>query len=169
MLGASSHVGVRAARRSDADALVGVFDASWRHAYTGIIPHLHLDLMIRRRTPTWWRRVIAAGESVTVLKVDGKIVGYATFGLSRNRGKHQSEIYELYITPDYQGLGFGELLFESCRYQLDQRSLDGLILWALTDNTSAIDFYWRRGGRPIASTIDRIGKTRLEKIALAWN
>ncbi len=169
MLGASSHVGVRAARRTDADALVSVFDDSWRHAYTGIIPHLHLDLMIRRRTAAWWRRVIAAGESVTVLEVAGKIVGYATYGPARHGGKHEGEIYELYISPIHQGLGFGELLFESCRYELDQRSLNGLILWALTDNTSAVDFYWRRGGRPIASTIDRIGRARLEKVALAWS
>ncbi|MGH1419616.1 MAG: GNAT family N-acetyltransferase [Hyphomicrobiaceae bacterium] len=169
MLGASSHVGVRAARRADAEALVSVFAASWRHAYTGIIPHLHLDLLIRRRTPKWWSRVISAGESVTVLEVDGKIVGYATFGPARNRGKYQGEIYELYIAPTHQCLGFGELLFESCRYQLDQRSYNGLILWALSDNTSAIDFYWRRGGRPIATTIDRIGRARLEKVALTWN
>ncbi len=169
MLGASSHVGVRAAQRSDAEALVGVFDESWRNAYAGIIPHLHLDLMIRRRTATWWRRVIAAGESISVLEIDGKIVGYATFGPARHRCKHQGEIYELYITPIYQGLGFGELLFESCRHELDLRSLNGLIIWALIDNTSAIDFYWRRGGRPVASTIDRIGRAKLEKVALAWS
>ena len=169
MLGASSHVGVRTAQRSDADALVNVFDESWRHAYAGIIPHLHLDLMIRRRTANWWRRVIAAGEAVTVLELDGKIVGYATHGPARHRGKYEGEIYELYLEPVHQGLGFGELLFESCRYALDQRSLNGLIVWALTENTSAVDFYWRRGGRPIANTIDRIGRARLEKVALAWN
>jgi hypothetical protein len=33
--------------------------------------------------------------------------------------------------------------------RLDMRKLNGLIVWALLDNTAACDFYWRRGGRPI--------------------
>ena len=48
------------------------------------------------------------------------------------------------------------------------RKLNGLIVWALLDNTAACDFYWRRGGRPIASAFTRIGGERLEKVAFAW-
>ncbi len=171
MLGESSQVGVRSARRADAAALVEVFSECWRHTYAGIIPHLHLDLLVRRRTENWWHRAITSGDSLSVLEIDKKIIGYATYGGARYRNdkRYQGEIYELYILPTYQGLGFGEFLFESCRYALDQRSLRGLMVWALADNSPAIDFYWRRGGRPIATTLDRIGKSRLEKIALAWD
>ena len=69
-------------------------------------------------------------------------------GSSRQRGPYQGEIYELYLDPIYQGLGLGEHLFEGCRHTLDMRKLNGLIVWALLDNTAACDFYWRRGGRP---------------------
>ena len=48
------------------------------------------------------------------------------------------------------------------------RKLSGLIVWALLDNTPACDFYWRRGGRPVASTFTKIGGERLEKVAFAW-
>ena len=89
-------------------------------------------------------------------------------GSSRQRGPYQGEIYELYLDPIYQGLGLGEHLFEGCRHTLDMRKLNGLIVWALLDNTAACDFYWRRGGRPIASAFTRIGGERLEKVAFAW-
>ena len=64
-----------------------------------------------------------------------------------------------------QGLGFGERLFEACRYQLDTRQMCGLIVWALADNTTAADFYWRRGGRPVGVGFERFGPRKLKKIA----
>ena len=88
---------------------------------------------------------------------------------SRQRGPYQGEIYELYLDPIYQGLGLGEHLFEGCRHTLDMRKLNGLIVWALLDNTPACDFYWRRGGRPVASAFTRIGRAKLEKVAFTWH
>jgi ribosomal protein S18 acetylase RimI-like enzyme len=168
MLGSSAHIAVRRARVADAKALAEVFAQSWRYTYRAIIPHLHLETMIQRRGADWWLSSVRAGECVLVLEVGGKIAGYATWGASRTRGTHQGEIYELYILPEYQGLGFGEHLFEACRHQLDQRKMKGLIVWALYANTPAIDFYWRRGGRPVGKTYDKIGGAKLEKIAFAW-
>ena len=31
-----------------------------------------------------------------------------------------------------------------------------------------VDFYWRRGGRPVASAFTKIGGARLEKVAFTW-
>ncbi|HEU4380735.1 MAG TPA: GNAT family N-acetyltransferase, partial [Hyphomicrobiaceae bacterium] len=92
----------------------------------------------------------------------------ATLGASRQRGPYQGEIFELYLDPVHQGLGLGEHLFEGCRHALDMRKLNGLIVWALLDNTQACDFYWRRGGRPVTSAFAKIGGERLEKVAFAW-
>lgn len=168
MLGSSSHVRVRRAQASDAARLAEVFRDSWRMAYRGIIPHLHLESMIGKRGPGWWRHAVRSGESMLVLEVSGEVAGYATLGPARSKGRYEGEIYELYITPDYQGLGFGEHLFEACRNRLDGRRLKGLVVWALIDNTAATSFYWRRGGRPVASTLERVGTARLEKVAFAW-
>ena len=168
MLGSGSKVRVRAAKSADAKALARIFKDSWLLAYRGIIPHLHLDKMIRQRTPEWWRDAIKGGDSTLVLEMAGTVAGYATLGSSRQRGNYQGEIYELYLDPIYQGLGLGEHLFEGCRHTLDMRKLNGLIVWALIDNTAACNFYWRRGGRPIASAFTKIGGTKLEKVAFAW-
>lgn len=169
MLGSSSTVRVRPGKLADAAGLADVFQDSWRHAYRGIIPHLHLESMIARRGRDWWVNALRADESVLVLELpDGRLAGYATCGIARARGMYEGEIYELYIRTDCQGLGFGERLFEACRATLDRRHLSGLVVWALSENTPASDFYWRRGGRPIARSWDRIGTARLEKIAFGW-
>lgn len=168
MLQSSEQVSVRKAKPADGEALAGVFRESWEMTYRGIIPHLHLECMIRRRGADWWRSSIRSGEGTLILEVAGKVAGYATFGSARTRGPYQGELYELYLLPLYQGLGLGERMFEAVRHGLDSRGLKGLVVWALLANTPACDFYWRRGGRPVASTIDRIGGKRLEKVAFSW-
>lgn len=168
MLSSSSDVRVRGGKLSDARALADVFERSWRHAYIGILPRAHLDSLILRRGRRWWSSAIRSGDFILVLEVGGEICGYASCGPARHRGRYEGEIYELYLAPEYQGLGFGELMFEACRNELDRRQLNGLIVWALADNDIAMDFYWRRGGRPVKKTTDRVGTVDMCKIGYGW-
>ena len=173
MLTAHSLVTVQPARIADAVALAEVFRLTWRNTYTAILPHSYLEETTKRRGVAWWRSSIRSQGTVSVLKFDGRVVGYATCGHSRNAVQHhgqpQGEIYELYIRPEYQGVGLGELLFEACRHRLDEQCLRGLIVWCLADNTPAAAFYERRGGLAIASCIEIIGGASIRKIAFAWD
>ena len=169
MLGSSAPVSIRHGKPGDAKAIAGIFKDAWQQAYRGIIPHAHLEHMIRRRCPEWWRSAVRAGDTVLIVEFAGEPVGYATLGTARTKGPLQGEIYELYMSPTYQGLGFGEHLFEAARASLDRRALNGLLVWALSDNRLATDFYWRRGGRPVAQAIENIGGSKLQKIAFAWH
>lgn len=168
MLSSSSQVRVRPGRLSDAKALADVFEQSWRHAYVGIVPPLQLDSLILRRGRRWWSSAIRSGDLILVLEVAGKICGYASCGPARQRTRYQGEIYEIYLAPDHQGLGFGELLFEACRNELDRLRLNGLVVWALAENDTANAFYWRRGGRPVGQTVERMGGCELQKVAFGW-
>ena len=169
MLGSSSEVKVRKSKLVDAASLADVFSESWRNAYLGIIPATHLEDLIRRRSTDWWTTALRSGDDILTLTVAGKIAGYATYGRTRARGPYRGEIYELYLAPTYQGLGFGEHLFEACRHGLDLRGLIGLLVWALKDNEGACDFYLRRGGRVVAKSADLLGGSRVEKLAFAWD
>jgi ribosomal protein S18 acetylase RimI-like enzyme len=169
MLGESSHCEIRPGAPADAPALSEVFRDSWSNTYRGIIPHAHLEGMINRRTSDFWGTTARSDGDILVLQVADDIVGYATLGPTRARARHEGEIYEIYILPAYQGLGFGECLFEACRHNLDRRQLNGLMIWALADNAIASDFYWRRGGRPIGVAFERFGTARLKKVAFAWD
>ncbi len=168
MIGQSALIKVRSVKSTDSDALASLFRDSWRHAYLGIIPALHLDRMIRRRDHAWWCKSIASDDHMLVVEAAGVVAGYASCGKARKGGRYQGEIYELYIAPVYQGIGLGEHLFEACRHHLDVRGLAGLIVWALADNDGAANFYWRRGGRPVGETQERSGDTSLTKIAFGW-
>ena len=169
MIRSELKVAVRKAKVSDSEALAKIYAESWRQAYRGIIPHSHLECMIRRRGVQAWRESVRTEGHLLVLEAAGVIAGYATCGAARHGGRHKGEIYEIYLAPHYQGLGLGEYLFEGCRHQLDQRRLNGLIVWALTDNTLAADFYYRRGGRPVARSTERFGKTVLSKTGYGFD
>jgi ribosomal protein S18 acetylase RimI-like enzyme len=168
MLRSASQAIVRRARVEDAADLADVFKQAWLLAYTGMLPDEHLARMIAQRTPIWWSKAIANHDRILVLEVESSVVGYATYGPLRFRRSRGGEIYEIYLTPIYQGLGFGEVLFEGCRHELDQMQLPGLIVWALADNEQAQHFYWRRGGRPIAEAGERFGSRSLTKVAYRW-
>ena len=168
MLSSSSQVRVCSARVSDAKALAEVFEQSWRHAYVGILPGTQLESLILRRGRRWWSQSIRSGDHFIVLEVNGNLCGYASCGPARQRCSYQGEIYEIYLAPAYQGLGFGELLFEACRNALDDRNLRGLIVWALAANDGAVSFYWRRGGRPVAEVVEKVGTAKLPKLGFGW-
>ncbi len=169
MLTAHSLVTVKPAGLADAVALAEVFRLTWRSTYAAMLPHSHIENKIKRRGVAWWRSIIRSCDTLSVIKFDGRVVGYATCGRSRNSTRHKGEIYELYILPQYQGVGLGELLFEACRHNLDEQCLRGLIVWCLADNVQAIEFYERRGGAAVASCIERIGGENIRKIAFCWD
>lgn len=170
MLRKSTSARIRVGRPADAADIAGVFAESWRLAYAGMIPEPALGRIIATRDATWWGKTLKSKEAVLVMEVGDKLAGYATYGRARVAGKrYAGEIYELYLGPVYQGLGFGEHMFEACRARLDHHKIKGLIVWALADNTQACHFYWRRGGRPVAATKERFaGGAALEKVAFGW-
>ncbi len=168
MIVESRLVTIRKPTVEDGPALSVVFRDCWRNAYAGIIPAMHLERMIQTRDAKWWDNAIKRDGDMLVLEVGSMVAGYATFGRSRGSRKYQGEIYEIYLAPVYQGLGFGEHLFEACRHNLDMRRLRGLIVWALADNARATDFYWRRGGRPVSEINEQFGAVKLAKLAFTW-
>ena len=161
---------IRRAKPSDATAIAETHDEAWRGAYQGIIPGLELDKLITRRGPQWWDSAIRKGSRIALLAFGDKIAGYANYGRNRARSLfYDGEIYELYLRPEYQGLGFGRRLFTSARRDLGQSGLKSLVVWALSDNDPAVEFYRAMGGKAVARSSERFGERSLDKVAYAWN
>jgi ribosomal protein S18 acetylase RimI-like enzyme len=162
-------IGVRRAESGDSDAITEVHDAAWRYAYDGMIPAKELARIIARRGPRWWDRAIRRGTAILVIEVGGAICGYATFGPNRARNLAQKgEIYELYLKPEYQGVGLGTRLFLSARRELARFGCDSVVVWVLSENDNACRFYRNAGGRKVARANERFGEASLTKIAYAW-
>lgn len=160
---------VRRAEAHDAEAITAVHDAAWRFAYDGMIPAKELARIIARRGPRWWDRAIRRGTAILVLEVGGAICGYATVGPNRARNlDEKGEVYELYMKPEYQGVGLGTRLFLAARRELARFGFDTVVVWALADNENACRFYNNAGGRRIARANERFGDVALSKVAFAW-
>lgn len=166
---ANSPIEICNAKRHDAAPLNEVYRDAWTYAYRGIIPHRALEAMVAKRSAKWWQSAISAGEPPLLIRFRGQIAGYATFGASRSVPSFEGEIYELYLAPQFHGVGLGEYLFEGARQRLDAQGRDGLIIWVLDENATACDFYYRRGGRVIGHGCQNFFGVRLEKTAFGWN
>lgn len=160
---------VRLAGPEDAPDLALIHEEAWRHAYQGIIPPIALGKMIARRGPGWWQKALYNGVDALVLEFDGEPAGYATVGRSRLKGTvYSGEIFELYVRPDYQGVGFGGRLFRAARKRLAERGHAAFCLWALADNDMGCAFYRHMRGQIISEGLETFGDTALRKIAFAW-
>lgn len=163
-------IGIRKAEARDAEAIADIHHDAWRGAYAGIIPHRALTTMINRRGPAWWAGAIRRAASVLVVEIGGTVAGYATIGRNRSRDlRQQGEIYELYVRPEYQGIGLGTRLFAAARERLSAHGLTGLVVWALEDNDGAVSFYRGAGGRDIAEGVEVFDQKALRKLAFVWN
>jgi ribosomal protein S18 acetylase RimI-like enzyme len=160
---------IRRAKSSDATALAATHDEAWRTAYQGIIPGPELDKLINRRGGQWWEGAIRKGSRISILAFGETIAGYANYGRNRARSlTYDGEIYELYLRPEFQGLGFGRRLFTATRRDLAQSGIKSLVVWALSENESAVEFYRALGGRPVARSCEKFGDKTLDKVAYAW-
>ena len=161
---------IRRAKASDAAAVAATHDEAWRGAYQGVIPGVELEKLVTRRGADWWDSAIRKGSRIAILAFGDKVAGYANYGRNRARSlTYDSEIYELYLRPEYQGVGFGRRLFTSARRDLAQSGLKSLVVWALSDNDPAVEFYKALGGKAVARSSERFGEKSLDKVAYAWN
>lgn len=162
-------IDVRQAGADDATAVSEVHRAAWSQAYAGLIPHRPLTEMLERRGEAWWRRAARGPATLLVLDVAGTIAGYATIGLNRARALPQDgEIYEIYLRPEFQGIGLGRKLFGEARRLLKSLGCNGLVVWCLEDSEHAIRFFRRHGGMDIAEGMEDFADVRLRKIGFVW-
>jgi ribosomal protein S18 acetylase RimI-like enzyme len=161
---------IRRARPADAKSVAATHDDAWRNAYQGVIPGPELERLIARRGEAWWDSAIRKGSRISILGFGDMVAGYANYGRNRARSLYyDGEIYELYLRPEFQGLGFGRRLFTAARRDLAHSGMKSVVVWALSDNEPAVDFYRALGGRAGARSSEKFGDKVLEKVAYAWN
>jgi ribosomal protein S18 acetylase RimI-like enzyme len=166
---ATKTIHIRPAEEEDALGISTVHDTAWMEAYRGIIPGRELTRMVARRGPQWWQAGLRRSKRVLVLDFEGKIAGYSTYGANRAPSfPYSGEIFELYLTPEYQGLGLGCQLFKATRRALSESGFNGTIIWALSENDRAVSFYSQLGGALIGSSEERFGEETRERLAFGW-
>lgn len=163
-------ISIRAARLGDEGDIASVHDSAWREAYRGVIPGRELEQMIARRGSAWWRVAISRRTPLLVLEFSDTVVGYVSYG--RNRVPtlgYGGEIFELYLSPECQGCGFGRRMFEASRKDLASHGYATFVVWALAENERAVGFYRRLGGRVVRRAHETFGGQDRERIAFGFS
>lgn len=161
---------IRPAGSVDADQIAEVHDEAWRSTYRGVIPGLELERMIAHRGPSWWCSAISRRSGLMVLEFDSRIAGYVSYGRNRLPAlPFMGEIFELYLRPEHQGLGFGKRLFNAAVQDLRAHGYGDCLVWALAENMPAVEFYLRLGGFEVTRAYERFGRETCERIAFAFD
>jgi GNAT superfamily N-acetyltransferase len=150
---------IRAAHRSDADAITDVQVASWRAGYAHVFPesYLYADDFDATRRQYWTAWRFAPGQRVAVAERDGRIVGFASYGPERERARGftgRGEVWAFYLHPDVWGTGVASELFDHVELRLRAEGFADAVLWVLEDNPRARAFYEKHGWELSGLTAD---------------
>jgi ribosomal protein S18 acetylase RimI-like enzyme len=129
--------------------------ASWRGAFTGLVPQDFLDAMDPVSIAASWEESIAAGRSrLHVAVLDDHVIGYAGVGPERDAAAPPTtgELYALFVHPDHWGTGAGRALTDAACNDLRATGYTTVQLWVLEANVRARRFYTRYG---FTETTDR--------------
>jgi len=161
---------IRVAGPPDAAAIARIHVETWRDAYAGILPDRVLLNMSVSREKGGWSGSLLNREKVFVVEVEaGGIVGFGSCGPQRlaNVGS-EGEVYTLYVSPDFQGRGYGACLMKRMFNVLARDGKQSAIVWVLRENPSKY-FYETIGGRKVAEREERLWGALIPQIAYGWD
>ena len=146
-----TEVTIRAAGPADAEAIATVHVASWREAYSGVVPDEYLaGLDVAKQAETWRRHLgtLERGESVWLAEEGEEVLGFANVGPSRDEDADRGtlEIYAIYLEPHAWGRGVARELMRTVLANVPEGS--AVTLWTLDTNDRARHFYRRNGFVP---------------------
>ena len=139
---------VTAAHSEDSLALATIHVASWRVAYAALFPAEYLaSLSVVERAKSWLAILKARASRTLVAKRDGEILGFVSFGRSRDRDApaDRGEVWALYVSPDAWSVGAGWALWEAARVQMLHAGYAQVSLWVLSGNVRGMRFYEAAG------------------------
>lgn len=148
---------IRRASPDDARSVAEVHVDSWRHAYRGMLPDAYLDRLSVDDREAMWREAFAEDTSgAFVAEVGDRIVGFASFGPSRDDDASETvaEVPAIYVEPSEVGRGVGRRLLEAATAALRDAGYRRATLWVLEANERARRFY-EKSGWTWDGTIDR--------------
>ena len=139
---------IRPARADDAPAIAAVHLRSWREAYRDVVSAEYLDSLSEADRTAFWRYAVASpsgGRRVVVAEQEGRVVGFASWGPSRDEDAEHAtqEIYAIYLEPESWGHGVARELMRAVLADVGEAA--PVTLWVLSDNARARHFYRRHG------------------------
>lgn len=168
---------IKKAEKSDASVIANIHVKGWQGAYKDILNQNYLDSQtVEKRTSDWneWLRDETSDRFIAYL--DNNPVGFiaigplrtAPAGTSKIRPTYSSEIYGLYLLPEFYRQGVGAQLLRHAVESFKSKKHTSMCLWVLKDNKRACAFYEAMGGQRIGKKIVEFGPTKAKELCYGW-
>ncbi|MBF4561778.1 GNAT family N-acetyltransferase [Microbacterium sp. VKM Ac-2870] len=137
---------IRNPSAADASALADLHVATWREAYSHLLPDDYFSEEYVSRRHRMWDQVLTETRPdmrVRVAVNEGSIIGFAWagpgIGVDADEPPRDRQLYAIYVLSAHYGSGVGQAL-------LDAALEDGpAMLWVAKENPRATAFYRRNG------------------------
>ena len=163
---------IRQPTLDDAGAIARVQALSWQATYRGMVPDEYLDAI---DVDAWAERhrghMLEDPEEFVsyVAEVDEEIVGWALGGPNRDQTMiYSAELFTIYLLPGYERQGIGLRLMNAVAQGLAGFGFESMILWVLTDNRPAREFYEALGGVYVVRRAMDLEGTDVPVVAYGW-
>jgi len=168
---------IKLATDSDLSDLAYVHWQSKIIAEKDIVPDDFLNSLSHEAYIKKWQEWMK-DESVRLIAFNenNQAVGFTSFGnlrtppsgTSKIRPLYSSEIYAIYVLPDYFGNHIGTQLFKATVTHLMENKHQSLCLWALEKNKRACGFYTAMGGQRIGKQFVEMGGAKVKEVCYGW-
>lgn len=150
----TEQINIRPARPTDAGEIAKVHIHTWQASYAGIFPEDKLAELGQEhdiRAERWYANITNPEQLPALFVAEtetGKIVGFAGGGRQNNPDyPYDSEIYMIYILPEFQRHGLGKRLMNAAASKLQALGFTSVLLWVLQENEASRQFYEKLGGK----------------------
>ncbi|HEY0461108.1 MAG TPA: 3-deoxy-manno-octulosonate cytidylyltransferase [Pyrinomonadaceae bacterium] len=160
----------RRAAIEDVPQAARVHVESWQKSFRGIAPPEFLDAMsVEKRKTAFGERFFDEDYRMFVAESEtGEIIGFADFGEARRDfAGYETELFAIYLLPEFQGKGIGARLFETGVRDLAARGFKSMFLEALKDSPYR-NFYEKMGGKIIGESIHKLADKNFETVFYGW-
>lgn len=157
--------------------LASVHLASKLAAETGIVDPDYLASFTQEGYEEKWAEWLNAEDSQQYIAyLDDKPTGFISFGklrtppagTSKIRPLYSSEIYAIYVHPDYFRKGYGVALMAFAAQELMTQNHKSMCLWAIDKNKPACSFYNALGGARVGKQVVQMGRSNIKEACYAW-
>lgn len=166
---------IRHAAQDDVPVIADLHVRGWQGAYGGIIDQEYLDSLTQETREEQWAEWLL--DNTTLIAYDGDTpAGFIAFGKvqtappgqSSVRPLYVSEIYGIYVLPEFYRHGIGRALMREAAALLKAEKKTSLCLWVLDKNERGKKFYEAMGGQRIGKHTIEIGPTKAKEICYGW-
>jgi len=166
---AMDEITIRAARLEDAGPISRLDVETWQATYAGILATPYLAGLSPERRAIGWANVIRREprDVRVALNADGDVVGFGSCGTCRGEPGFTSEVFTLYVAPDWQNQGIGRRLLLAMFARLVSEGHASAVIWVLRENPSRF-FYHRLGGKEVRRKLLPFNGTQVAASGYGW-